>query len=371
MQNSIALLARTPSNMYNATPTPLSQPPPRRTSDIARIIEVFGNTRGRKQFRDPRAREPVEGLPAELRAIYIMTLKDRVDEMFESTAPFNDPTADLSYENHKYQHTKEEWHKIIDIAVSRIICHNPEQQFLQRNMPCWLSMAQHRNKHDVYPHIKIGKYLTRVHKYLYFLYATPEQRQDIWDHVGETTWHCSHMCHNKICINPNHMVFEWCGSNVRRARSCEVNWTNPAIQEYRPCPASHRPNCLLMDHKTGIMTLPEFNYRKHIMTLKDDDDDSETDPQDGVYTYEEMNLDKISGGIKSLMKNWAALPGVESVWERQRASIFESQAATYYVAFGNYRIRKRQEAQRAAQRQVPIMPSEAAAAAAMPMDMSD
>lgn len=336
-------------------------PPPRRSSDIARIIQVFGNTRRRFNLADPRY--PGAGAkpwPEELLEVVTTALRTKVDEMFEESPPFNNPNKDLSYEKHKYQHTKEEWHKIIDMALSRLFTHDALKQCEQRNMACWLSCAKRKGKGDNYPHIKIGKHWVRICKYLRFIVADDDERALIWNHVGDMSWHCSHLCHNSLCINPYHLIMEDQRSNVSR-NSCLKQWnrvtfngrSNHGLNRISPCPAKHQPKCLFTDNRTGFI-VPSNNYRKpagpdldHLTTAL------RTDP--GLTTFFEPDADDSSQTpIQKMIANWKslkALDNIDSSWEQMMITVWEW--ADWRVAHGNYRIRHheveaRQRAQYAA-----------------------
>jgi len=317
--------------------------PPRRTSDIVRIIQVFGNTRRRFNLDDPRHRgSGAVPWPEELLEAVSMPLRKKVDDLFVESPPFNDPTKDLSYENHKYQHTKEEWHKIIDLALSRLFTHDPLKQCEQRNMACWLSCGRRRGKGNNYPHIMVGRHEVRVGKYLRFLVADDDERALIWNHVGDTSVHCSHLCHNTICINPYHMIMEDNRSNISR-NSCLKQWNRVtfngrslhAVNAIAPCPSKHQPKCFFTDNRTGFV-VPANNYRKVVdfasMPLRNGV---------GLTTFHESDADDgIQTPIQKMITNWNSLKtvdGIDSTWEQNM--IKEWNRPEWRVAHGNYRIR--------------------------------
>jgi hypothetical protein len=319
--------------------------PPRRSSDIARIIQVFGNTRRRFSLADPRyPGAGVKAWPAELLEVVSTALRKKVDEMFVESPPFNDATKDLSFEKHKYQHTKEEWHKIIDLALSRLFTHDALQQCEQRNMACWLSCGRRKGKADNYSHIKIGHHEVRIGKYLRFLVADDDERALIWNNVGDVSWHCSHLCHNTLCINPYHMVMEENRLNFSR-NSCLRQWNqttnqgrSPAlhgVSRLTPCPPKHQPKCFFTDNRTGFV-VPANNYRKPVNLVS-----TALRNAVGLSTYHEPDSDgdSFQTPMQQMLANWKSLKSIDRIdssWEHKMAAEWER--AEWRVAHGNYRI---------------------------------
>jgi hypothetical protein len=354
-----------------AASSPPPPSPPRRDSNFHRLIEVFGNTRRRfnlSNWRRPGV--PVQPWPKELLAATSTDLRLQVDRLFQTTWPFNDPTASLDFESHKYQHTKEEWHKLIDIALSRLFTHDPTKQVGQRHLACWLSCAARKGKDDNYPHIRIGTHQVRIGKYLRFLYASPAERQLIWDNVGDNSIHCSHLCHNVQCINPFHMIIETDRENQRR-NSCLFKWkktlnyhkwTLHGLKDPRcfpVCPASHQPKCIFTEWHSGFL-IPQANLRRISAAAAaadpdpdrmeiDEEEDMDQSPSStptstdlsavglnrDVLTYYEP--DETQHSILGVVANWNTFP--PSSWEKTTASNWEG--AKWRVAHGNFRIRMR------------------------------
>ena len=344
-----AAAAAAAGSAASSSHSPTSSPPLEpilRSSGVARIIQVFGNTRRRFTMKDPRTHTNVEPWPPELIQASATALRNKVEEMFRTTSPFNDPTATLEYEKHKYQHTKEEWYKIIDLALSRLYTWDPDAQVKQRNLACWLSCARTLGADDFYPHFKVGRFTTRVGKYLFFLWSEPQVRQEIWQTVSDNSWHCSHLCHNTLCINPTHMVFETSSKNTSRGNSCQGPWkqvlggnVRDFMALYQPCPAAHHPKCLFMDLSSGFI-MPKYNFRS--ATALRPPMLSAAGSATALTTY--IEADPSKNNLASLIKNWSSFEDndeVESSWEVSQCEFFDS--VLWKVAFGNYRIRLRSE----------------------------
>lgn len=369
-------------HLYNYTPTPspvvpsILVAPPRRESDIARIIQVFGNTRARKNglmhdYRFPGLR--VDPWPEQLIYASSTELRTKVVQMFEESTPFNDSTADLSFEDHKYAHTKEEWLKIIDLAMSRLFTHDALKQCEQRHLACWMSCASRKGPSDNYPHFMIGRHGVRICKYLRFLVCNPIEREVIWENVGDNGIHCSHLCHNTLCINPYHMIIETNIENQVRNK-CLYHWRSINTPRWglhgakKPlvCSAVHDPKCIFTDYRTGFL-VPEYNFRKVDSPAFSTELSSAAAAMGDIgqgaaaaaaaaagpfsasaaaaaipvstelslMTYQERDPSKNT--LAGLLQNWRQLG---TKWEKDMVARW--QGAEWRVAHGNYRVQHRQ-----------------------------
>ena len=63
----------------------------------------------------------------------------------------------------------------------------------------------------------LGWKLMRVHRLAYMLHVKWELPPDM---------HCSHLCHNSLCVNVNHLILETEGENSRGSkwRVSTVDW---------------------------------------------------------------------------------------------------------------------------------------------------
>jgi len=191
----------------------------------------------------------------------------------------------------------------------------------------------------------------RIGKYLRFIVADDDERALIWNHVGDVHWHCSHLCHNTLCINPYHMIMEDGRYNSSR-NSCLKQWNRVTdngkrlhgIKDVAPCPTRHQPKCFFTDNRTGFV-VPENNFRRvvddhtqsAIASASAAAASSAAAPavSPGLETYiGSIDNSIMQTPIQQMLTNWKAVGGE---WERDMASNWER--AVWKVAHGNYRIR--------------------------------
>lgn len=298
----------------------------------ARMKEVFTAPRYIvNRPHDPRTKEKdVPHWPQEMIEAVTAAFHRKLEEMFAkdgpgSTWPFNDPDVSLEYEKHKYWHTKQEWEHIIKWSLSRMFTHDPDTLMTQLTLGCWTNCAANHGPTELHPRITVGPYNPRMGKYLLFLWTTPEVRYQIMSFVNDSAMHCSHQCHNSICVNPNHLVFEPNPMNGHRSRKCQRIWkkvlNDPESTAYQSCPVEHQPKCLFVDIQTGIL-LPKYNFRAPTAVM----DAAGRHQGYKLFTYEEPDPDADS--LTEMLHNWELLaedPEVDSSWEQGQVAEFRRQ----------------------------------------------
>ena len=120
--------------------------------------------------------------------------------------------------------------------IARILA-KTEKNVGQHACIVWQGATTNKNKNPVYGKVRnpfnTGPTQTQVHRLLYMAQNRLEELQ----HTGRggEKMEVSHLCHNSLCVNIDHLVFE----------SHEKNMERVHCKRQGSCTRNHMPNCLL------------------------------------------------------------------------------------------------------------------------------
>ena len=113
--------------------------------------------------------------------------------------------------------------------------HWTKAQRCYRNIKgCWIWQGSTQNG---YPSVSRGHAKSKVKIHMLALYMATGQ-------LPEPREVSSHLCHNKLCINPDHLVIESIVANSRR-NGCICSMIDDRGNQWNLCP--HEPRCLRRD----------------------------------------------------------------------------------------------------------------------------
>ena len=121
---------------------------------------------------------------------------------------------------------------------------------LTNEIGCWLAQkARHNGFGTGYIRIRLGKerYEYYAHHVSVAYYKNKVELALVYRAPNEKEYQVSHLCHNSICFNPDHLIVE--PAEINRARNtCSGHHALiqcPCPCEYRFSRCTHNPKCIL------------------------------------------------------------------------------------------------------------------------------
>lgn len=114
--------------------------------------------------------------------------------------------------------------------------HNKDQLPIQVD-DCWIYQGSQQNG---YPALSCGHAKSKIKLHIVAAWIR-------FDQIPSSCQVVSHLCHQKLCINPNHLTIESIVNNNAR-KGCLCRTILPDCQVWNLC--YHRPPCIMPDRST-------------------------------------------------------------------------------------------------------------------------